>query len=519
RARRRHFPDRRPDRFQPVTPDIHTDTIDAIGANDRGRSVGLRNAAGQIEFDVLVGPHGSGKSIALRDEALDIPGLYLFCLPTIPLIEEQAKAFRSLRPDLTIIEARSGKGGGRGKIQRQIEDNRDALAAAGTKHAIMFMTHESMMAGDLSSFTDWHVRIDEVPNAIQTGKISISTNQSRNFFSSSFDLKTGGGWSQALLKDSAGNWREQAGDSLISQQAEFFKYAARPQGVYVNVSDWKGAKTVEWFALWSPTFLADVRSLKIAAAAYLESLGARACLNWWDTDIAINEINVPEPPVPRSGEPSIRIHYFTEGHEGTTALWGTSEGRQLIKPICDYLVENVAGLGYWSGNKEATNLMEWRVGGLLTLPKVAGSNKYRALKSCAFIYSSKPQDTDKPLMELFGLTEADILAAREDEDIHQFVMRGVIRNEAYEGDYDIYLYSRRQAEALATKLEPIARSVEVIGVEEAGILSKRIEKPEDEPKSAKAKPLVLGAKGTRMINPKSEQRRLQRRKKSGLIVG
>jgi hypothetical protein len=56
--------------------------------------MGLRNAAGKIEIEVLYGAPGAGKSITLRDEALGVPGLYLFCLPTIPLIREQADLFK-----------------------------------------------------------------------------------------------------------------------------------------------------------------------------------------------------------------------------------------------------------------------------------------------------------------------------------------------------------------------------------------------------------------------------------------
>lgn len=473
--------------------------------------MGLRNAAGKIEIEVLYGAPGAGKSIALRDEALGVSGLYLFCLPTIPLIKEQAKAYRELRPDqrIEIIEARSGEGGGRSKVQRQLDDARAKLATEGTTHAVVFMTHESMMACDLSGFVDWHIRIDEVPNAVQTGKVTIGTRDSQNFFRNSFTLDpVGDGWAHAKLNNAQANWKDRAGDALLARLGDFFKLAARPQGAYVNVQSWTNVKEFQWVSLWSPTLLQHASSLKIAAAAYLDSLGYLAAKEWWGDEIAVTETKIGAP---RSGWPTIRVHYFTEGHEGTSKFWGTSEGRKMIKAVCDYLGEHVADIGFWSGNEEVRNLMEWRVGGVLTRPKVAGSNEYRDLRSCAFIYSSKPLPGDEALSgPLFRMSKADILAAREDEDIHQFVMRGVIRNETYDGDYDCYVYSKRQAEALATKLGAIARSVELIAVEEAGLLAETIDKPKFEQKSKKAKPLVLGAKGKKMINPRSAQRRLQR---------
>lgn len=478
--------------------------------------MGLRNAAGKIEIEVLYGAPGAGKSIALRDEALGVPGLYLFCLPTIPLIQEQSAKFREFRSsdNILIIEARSGEGGGRGKVQRQLDEARTQLQTAGTNHAIVFMTHESMMACDLSGFVDWHIRIDEVPNAVQTGKVTIGTRETRDFFRNSFTLDpVGDDWAHAKLNNAQVNWKDRAGDALVNRLSDFFKLAARPQGAYINVQSWKDVKQFQWVSMWSPTLLEHAASLKIAAAAYLDSLGYKAAKKWWGDEIEEKETNIGDP---RVGWPTIRVHYFTEGHEGTSTFWGRSEGRKMIKAVCDHLSKLEPEIGFWSGNDEVRNLMEWRVGGVLTRPKVAGSNKYRELRSCAFIYSSKPLPGDEALRgPLFEMSEADILAAREDEDIHQFVMRGVVRNESYEENYDCYVYSKRQAEALKVKLEDIAKSVDVLPIEEARILSTTFEKPKDEPKERKAKPLVLGAKGKKMINPRSEERRLQRKKAAG----
>lgn len=477
--------------------------------------MGLLNAKGKIEIEVIYGAPGAGKSIAMRDEALANPGLYLFCLPTIFLIEEQAKTFRELKPGLTVIEARSGEGGGRGKVQRQLDDARTALRNAGTAHAVVFITHESMMSCDLSGFVDWHVRIDEVPNAIQTGKVTIGTAESRRFFEESFALgEPIGGWAHAKLANPQGNWKDRAGDVLLGRLGEFFKLAARPQGVHVNVKTWKDVKTFEWISLWSPTFLAHAASLKIAAAAYLDSLGYKAAKKWWKDEIEIIETEIPSDKKPRSGWPTIRIHYFTQAHEGTSKFWEQSDGRRMIKAVCDHLSQNVPDIGFWSGNEEVRKLMEWRVGipDALTAPKVAGSNKYRDLKSCAYIYSSKPLPGDAPLMgTLFGMTKEDVLAAREDEDIHQFVMRGVIRYEHYEGDYDIYLYSKRQADALKVKLEPIAGVIDVIPLIEADIMDEAFEKPkEDKPKKPAQRVPGAKGKGDRLL--KSKKRQEQRQK-------
>ena len=51
-----------------------------------------------VEVEVLTGPPGCGKSTKLREEVRDKKGLYLFFLPTIPLIREQVAAFEREAP-------------------------------------------------------------------------------------------------------------------------------------------------------------------------------------------------------------------------------------------------------------------------------------------------------------------------------------------------------------------------------------------------------------------------------------
>ena len=109
--------------------------------------------------------------------------------------------------------------------------------------------------------------------------------------------------------------------------------------------------------------------------------------------------------------------------------------------------------------------------GLMVLPKVAGLNRYRHLPSCAFLYSSKPLPQDETLKTVFELSDDDILTAREDEDIYQFVFRGALRHRDYAGVYDIYLYSLAQAERLRERMNGSGLGdVELVPVTGAGIM-------------------------------------------------
>lgn len=115
--------------------------------------------------------------------------------------------------------------------------------------------------------------------------------------------------------------------------------------------------------------------------------------------------------------------------------------------------------------------MEHRLPGLLIAPNAAGLNKHADLTECAIIFSAKATDGDRPMMEAFGLTEADVERAREDETIAQFVMRGAIRNPDYEGKYDIYVYEKTQAERLQAALTQIHfTNVSITALDAAGIM-------------------------------------------------
>jgi len=269
----------------------------------------------------------------------------------------------------------------------------------------------------------------------------------------------------------APGWRDLASDELLKPLAELFKLTRRHHGVFVDRTEWK--KDFGWCSVWLPTALAHFASCQFAGASYLTSLGAVVAKKLLGDDLTFR---IKTLPAYRTALPTIRIHYFTQAHEGTSKLWSTSRGRSFIVPICDFLREVDPPIGFWSGNNEVAVLMDHRVPGGPIKPKVAGLNEWRDKTSCAFIYSSKPMPGDEPLKELFGLTDDEIRRSREDEDVIQFVMRGAIRNPDFGGDYDIYLYSKRQAETLVAKLagSGVGQSVTLVPQGGPGVMDKTI---------------------------------------------
>lgn len=471
--------------------------------------------ASPMPVEILLGLPGSGKSREFLLEVIESPGFYLIFSPIIDLIEEQAKALRRAIPAIIVMEAHCEVRGRRQRVQARLDEARKSVEGSSHLRVVIFATHESLMTCDLSEFGNWHVRIDEAPNAVQSGKINMG--QSAAYFAATFDLERVGEWSLLRPRTGLGNWKETAQDTLLGSQPNFIKAAQRPSGVFVNIVDWQDAKSFEWCSVWSPTFLQHTRSVKIAGASYLESLSFRAVKKWWAEEVLFQPREIVRH---RIGFPSISIHYFTQAHDGTTKLWEESIGRKFIKAICDYLTEHEPSLGFWSGNKLVRWLMEHRLNGVPLKPKQAGINEFDSAESCAFIYSSKPLDGDGPLRSLFEITDEEILGARETEDIFQFVFRGAIRRPEYDGAYRIYVHTRRQAEALKARIEKtgIARSVELVPVDAAGIMDEKVGRPGRD-SEGRPQPVAerIARPNGKTVLAKSEKRKQQRAKSRAAV--
>lgn len=192
----------------------------------------------------------------MRLDAIQTPGLYFFALPTIALIREQANALRvdaqRLNIPLEVIEADS-KARGSGSVQKRLDDAAARIAADNVRHAVVLTTHESMMGCDLSAFAGWHARIDEAPNAVQSGTVKVPA--SVTLLEKAFSLQPVGetGWAEVQLTMPFSGWRALGDDDLLKPLAEFMKQAQRSHGVFVDTLEW--SKSFGWCSVWLPTSL------------------------------------------------------------------------------------------------------------------------------------------------------------------------------------------------------------------------------------------------------------------------
>lgn len=444
-----------------------------------------------VNVEVLTGPQGGGKSETMRNETLATPGLYLFALPTHDLIDEQVADF--FRADPTFETHAIYSGPGKGSTAKRLTETRDDMETRGVRRGAIFTTHATLMDHPLDGFDRWEARVDEAPAAVQAGQFNIGVS-TRKWLKETFDLisRPCDPWSIVALKTDRPDWPAVQRDVGVKLLAEFIKQAAQPNRTFVRATSWDETDDIDWFSMWTPLSLADFRSVQVAGSGYTDSIGFRTAS---DLYTGLLGVTIRKIAPPRSGQPSVRIHFFTRAHKGTTTYWESHEGLRTIAPVCDFLEGALTETAFWSGNKIIETVFYGRlVAPKFIQPMAMGLNKCREMTACGFIFSATATDDDKPLMSVFNLTKEDIERSRETEAIAQFVMRGAIRNADYGGPYDIYLYSEIQAERLRAHLTSIGfATVDLVPVDQAGIMDveravsrRRPPNPDEEAKKAEA---------------------------------
>jgi hypothetical protein len=421
---------------------------------------------------IIDGLPGSGKTSWMMDEMINYPNRYIIAAPRTALVEEHVESLRTrgtrAGKRLTITSIHSDQGVA-SPVQRRIVDA--CLQLSDAHHVILAVTHEGLQSVDPATLDGWHVRIDETPGAVASGQIRVPV--AARWFETLYDLNKveNTKWCKVQPKSGVPSIGQFLRDDLANQElAAFHKQVLSVSGLYVDVGNWDEAlgrsKPIRWWSLWTPRDLAGCASVKIAASGYETSLCALVTDSFFSNEVECRYEMIESP---RLGQPEVRIHYFTR-HRGSIEFWKKGDGRDCLNKV-GLSLGKLPDLGFWSGNEVVRDRFGLLLKGEQVLPRQAGTNAYRHHTSCAIIYSNKAQNSDSAILEVFGLTRDQIARAREIEDIHQFVMRGAIRNPDMEGRYDIYVYDLWQAEEVRDFLvNGGITDVTMHGIEEAGLM-------------------------------------------------
>lgn len=428
---------------------------------------------------IYSGAPGSGKTLSVLNDVAETPGRYVIAVPRKELAEEFASYLRerleTKSSSVTVETIHSGQTDRREGVGRRIEE---ALREQGEcDHCVLLITHEGFLGVDPMLFEGWHLRIDEVPDgAVVSDAVNAKTSYAilEKHFAIE-PLGQGLTWSRVVpLPGVEPATRSAYSGDAAEKLAQLFKLASNPHRlVLIDLADWQDARIrqqVRYWSIWTPIDAPACASMAITGASFFNSMVFHACRKFHGDKVVFETIT---PTIDQRANPSITIRYFTR-HRGTTEWWNSDEGNLCLVRISQYL-ERTGFSGFWSCNASERKVFLHRFPDATTCsPKQAGTNSLRHHTSCMFAYSNKAQVADSAILEVLDLSHDYIEVVREEEDIIQFVMRGAIRDPDFDGSYEVYLYNKDQAEALASYLVrkgiTVEDRVEISPVTEAGIM-------------------------------------------------
>lgn len=206
-------------------------------------------------------------------------------------------------------------------------------------------------------------------------------------------------------------------------------------------------------------------------------------------NIVINNLQQRTVPL----EQRLKVYYFSEEIK-LSKTWKDNNPVQLQR-IYDYLNEELAGKDfYWTNNNNDKHKLHH---GTKISPDARGLNDYKELNTCVWLACMRPDTTEAGLCELLlEITGEDIQIAREYENLHQFVLRGISRQFDSDEPQIVYVFDKSQAQSLSTNIEHIPGVLENVAPGVPG-------RPKGA-KNANGLPALSGTKSKRFSRWKNE---------------
>jgi hypothetical protein len=432
------------------------------------------------------------------------PGKYLLAVDRrevidtrIARINEKATAYDTypvFRPIYSPDEGRFENGviGVRRALREQPTKDND------TPHVVVICTHEALTSSDLSTYEGWTLIIDESPNLWSFGEMACPA--SWIMLEHFFGLEPlGDGWSKVTIKRDAPSPVECDQDSVISDEFVAIYRRWESNRPVVKLESWQDAadgRTFSWHSVWDASKLTPFRRVLILANCFDDSITYKL-LSHADCKLVPFAISDNRVWLPRT----IRIRYFAQQHRAGTGFWtnkGDPSGALALSKAGTWTWDNTDPENHiWSCNLKAT----LNLPGQKLRPKVSGADEYKQFSCATFLYSAKPTRAEEEAFAQFGISRADVIRARESEDLVQFLGRTCWRIPDDTREIDFRVYDYWQALFLRDFIQNSGRPFSVVleYVEEAKV---------DE-----HKPKAVGRPKT-LLTEAQKQDRADRRRKS-----
>ncbi len=413
----------------------------------------------------------AGKSHAQRDRIVTTPGLYLLAVDRREMIGEAVRKLREqavqacTSPVIREVYSRDqNHPDGSASVRVDVE----ALPSTYTTgHIVVVTTHEALRLSDLSRFEGWTCCIDEAPNAFFREEL-VTHALGSAWFAARYELipsDDGRPYAQVRAYSDAPAAADVASDTIMRSLDLFHRRVVSGRTpVYVDIRAWdemddrKRAWT--WHSLWLPTELDAFDRVEIVANAFDDSVTA---LIWRNRCPRVGFVPLPPLSAAAFAHRDLTIRYFAEAHGATGYLFDSTDGKARLGSIGKWMRQtddqgrhlNVDPVNHiWTANLRQAEKLGAMPGQHLS-PRQAGTDKFGALTMATMIYSAKPAPSEIAILETLGVSPAQVVKARETEDLVQFANR-IGRRANDDRPLTITVYDRVQAEALQAYFDSVA---------------------------------------------------------------
>ncbi|MDF2784199.1 MAG: hypothetical protein K0S95_734 [Pantoea eucrina] len=374
-------------------------------------------------FKYVSGDCGSGKTYALTQLILKSDEKFIISQGTLNLTKQTAKSLGDLAKLITTDTSRN--------VQEDIID-----FLLNPTHQVLVITDVAFLQiRDASLLKNWRIYLDDVVNFhnFVTKNTELKEQVENNLFQS---------YEAIGNKHITAKPQTDFDDDLISALAKEFSFVKQYDYFLMNAgffekigatSTYKEKKgqlqVMSWvdldrYAGLDITFLANDFEKSLIYLASPEK--------FIKTDLQLRQRKTPLSK-------RMRVHYFSDVN--LTGELQKYSPEQFYKAV-NWVNTNLKDYIFTVNGSQSTKTLN----GTYVPPKSRGINEYKDFNKAVWFVSLKPSTVEVKQCELmFGLTYQQILHARQNEEMYQFILRTQLRDFDSDEVVDVYVFDKQQA--------------------------------------------------------------------------
>ena len=408
-----------------------------------------------LVIDLKEAACGEGKTFSEYDRMLDERGCYIYASPKKDDSKERAREFidaakkRGIKFRVLVVDKDHCDHVAREFLFLKKEKLADLKKGA----TVIFTTHLGLMMNKWAGWEDFHAIFDEVAEIYKS--LGIDATHHPDMIKDQLAVKLIDGDCYRMRLTAKGRLclkgKRGLDDYERLHKPILEQVRARNCLTWIEKKQWDASGgLLDFFSLFTPLNLLPFRSVRLMGDEASKSPMVKIWAEKWGVVFKPVAGFVPRL---RSVSTDIRttIKYFSEHKDASKKLF--TDEKALLGAVSAAINADAAGNSVlWTAN-EALKSDIGMAEPCFIKPKSNGRNDLQHYMAVAWLAAMKPNPADRKLLvRLCGVSEQEIIDWREYNPMYQASMRTNLRDFASANAVTIYVFSRRQAEYLHSRL-------------------------------------------------------------------